>query len=229
MIQNLSIMGFSEFWSWIMEFFSKFFEGSRYQEEKKEQADRFKAAKITEKEEKLEKEENKQLGIIYYELGKIQKKLSETKKPITIQIGNTVLDVAHAVGVLKRAIYKLISTKTSIKSEEATLSNIKTYWQATQQGLSAEMIDEVNEINKALKKLKVELKKEDEMTEVKLDLIREAYNIAMKEEGTAAQTGEAKEGATPEKGGQGTRRRRPRRGRGKPKEMSKEMKELTAP
>ena len=64
-----------------------------------------------------QKKENEQLEIIYLELGKIHKKLSETKKPITIPLGDTVLDVAHAVGALKRAIYKLISTKTSIKSE----------------------------------------------------------------------------------------------------------------
>lgn len=239
MIQNLSIMGLSEFWSWIVQFFSNFFEGSRYQEEKVEQADRMKAAKITENEEKLEKKENEQLDIIYLELGKIQKKLSGTKKPIMIPIGNTELDVAQAVGALKRAIYKLISTKISIKREEATLASIKMYWQATQQGLSTEMIDEVNEISKAFKKLKVELKKEDEMTETKLELIKEAYNLAMKEEGTATQTGEAKGGATAPTGGKGTGtrpRRRSRRtkplggsGSGKPKKMSKEMEELTKP
>ena len=206
-------MGLSEFWSWIMEFFTKFFEGSRYQEEKKEQADRFEAAKITEKEEKLEKKENEQLDVIYLELGKIQKKLT---KPIMVRVENTntELDVAQAVGALKRAIYKLISTKTSIKREEATLSSIKMYWQATQQGLSLEMIDEVNEISKAFKKLEIELKKEDEMTEVKLDLIREAYTLAMKEEGTATQTGEAKGGATAEIGGKGKGKRQ-RGGRGR--------------
>ena len=88
------------------------------------------------------------------------------------------------------------------------------YWQATQQGLSLEMIDEVNEISKAFKKLEIELKKEDEMTEVKLDLIREAYTLAMKEEGTATQTGEAKGGATAEIGGKGKGKRQ-RGGRGR--------------
>jgi len=200
-------MGLSDIWTWFVGLFSKLFEGSnsRYQDEKAEGRKEKEIEKDTEKDELLEKLENEQLDIILIELEKIQGHIKEEENHISIEKGNTKLDIAHAVGALISAIYKLISTHTSIKKEKATLKNIRMYWSATKEGLlTKDMKDEIKVIDKAFKKLKIDLEEEDELTERKIKLIRMAYYLAMKEEGTESQKGEVKGDVTLEKDGQGS-------------------------
>ena len=126
----MNIMGLSDIWTWFVGLFSKLFEGSnsRYQDEKAEGRKEKEIEKDTKEDELLEKLENEQLDIILIELEKIQGHIKEEENHISIEKGNTKLDIAHAVGALISAIYKLISTHISIKKEKATLKNIRMYW-----------------------------------------------------------------------------------------------------
>lgn len=80
---------------------------------------------------------------------------------------------------------KLIKTNISIKGEEATLSNLRSYWRITEQALiNAGIRRGISEIDSLFQKLGVELRTEEKISEEKLRLVRAEYELIMKEEGT---------------------------------------------
>ena len=194
------------FWQWLMSLFGGWSGDSRYAEEKREEGIETREWKITRTEEQLERFEKSQLKLIKAELDDLHSKLTKGKLPNNqIKSGNQIITLDQCIMVLKQYVDGLIANKVSISQEVQMFGNIKIYWSAARSGMAGIVSEAAfsndNKFKKAAKRvnqfmkdigklfagLAKELVEEDELSRVKIGMIKEQFALAMREEGTATQ------------------------------------------
>lgn len=190
--------------------FKSFRGETRITEEEQELGIERKEENLTEKELSMERKEQKTIRNIIKILGDIYKNLTEKIFSSPVIVGNQSINVHEAVKVLIDYLEKLIQSNITIRKEEAILGNIRNYWAIVKQGLTnnlqglgenaysekekaraLEIIqliqsEYIAKIDSLFKDLGVTLKMEEEISEQKLRLVNEQYQLIRKEEGSKA-------------------------------------------
>ena len=184
--------------------FKSFRGETRITEEEQELGVERQEESLTEKELSMERKEKKIIKNIVKNLLDIHKNLQKIGNITRIQIGGESIYLEQAVIVLINYLEKLIKSNTPIKREEAILNNIRSYWNIARQGLMNHLGEgtkpigeelpyryattkaDVSQINSLFEELGVTLRMEEEISEQKLRLVKEEYQLIQKEEGSKA-------------------------------------------
>lgn len=140
----------------------------------------------------------------------IHKNLTEKFFNSPVIVGNESINVHRAVFVLIDYLKKLIQSNIPIRKEEVVLIRIQNYWIIVRHGLTnnlqgpggnayseaekaraleiIKLIQSkyISQIDSLFKELGITLKKEEEISEEKLRLFNEQYELIRKEEGSRA-------------------------------------------
>ena len=180
--------------------FKSFRGETRITEEEQELGIERKEENLTEKELSMERKEKKIIKNIVKNLLDIHKNLKKIGNTTQIQIGGESIYLNQAVIVLINYLEKLINSNTSIKREEAIINNIRSYWNVTRQGLINHLGEgtkpigeelpyryattkaDVTQINSLFEELGIILRLEEEISEQKLRLVRQEYELIVKED-----------------------------------------------
>jgi len=172
---------------------------TRITEEEQELGIERKEENLTEKELSMERKEKKIIKKIVKNLLDIHKNLQKIGNTTQIQIGGESIYLNQAVMVLINFLLKLINTNISIRKEEATITNLRNYWNIARQGLMNHLSEgtkpigeelpyryattkaDVVQINSLFEELGVILRMEEEISEQKLRLVKQEYELIVQE------------------------------------------------
>ena len=156
----------------------------------------------------MERKERRIIKKIINRLGYIYTSLTEKIFSSPITVGNQSINVHQAVQVLINYLEKLIKNNVPIRKEEIVLSNIRNYWIIIRQGLTNNLqgLDGnayseaekaaalktiglirskyIAQIDSLFKDLGVTLRLEEEISEEKLRLVSQQYQLIRKEGGS---------------------------------------------
>ena len=187
--------------------FKSFRGETRITEEEQELGVERQEENLTEKELSMEKKEKKIIKKIVKMLWDIHKSLGTKMLSDPIIVGSQSLNVHEAVRVLVNYLERLIKNNIPIRKEETALTNIQNYWTIAKQGLANNLLGYADrpvytdkeranalktielvqsryiaKIDSLFKELGVTLRIEEEISEQKLILVKQEYDLIMKED-----------------------------------------------